>query len=134
VSRRIVEAAKRFFIGSRLTISSHLILSILNSSAKARSKSTELDAMRTPKENQWTLLPGLTRWQAAWRLRHNAEVRALRPTLSPQEALAAAAEGMSDTLRSALALVHQAKSQVSQPLERRKERKGYVTAKCGTDR
>jgi hypothetical protein len=70
----------------------------------------------------WVLLPGLTRWQPAWRLRHKAEERARRPTLSPQEALAAAAECMSDTLRSALVLVDQAKSQALQPVERRKER------------
>ena len=75
----------------------------------------------------WVLLPGLTRWQPAWRLRYNAEVRARRPTLSPQEALAAAAECMSDTLRSALALVDQAKSQVSHPVERRKERQPRAT-------
>jgi hypothetical protein len=70
----------------------------------------------------WVLLPGLTRWQPAWRLRHNAEVRALRPTLSPQEALVAAAECMSDTLRSAMLLLDEAKAQAQQPVERRKAR------------
>jgi hypothetical protein len=75
----------------------------------------------------WVLLPGLARWQPAWRLRHNEELRLPRPTVSPQEALAAAAECMSDTLRSALALVEHAKTGALQPVERRKQRNPRAT-------
>jgi hypothetical protein len=75
----------------------------------------------------WVLLPSLTRWQPAWRLRHNAELRAQRPTLSPQEALVAAAECMSDTLRSAMNLLDQVKAQARQPVDRRKERTPRAT-------
>jgi hypothetical protein len=75
----------------------------------------------------WVLLPGLARWQQACRLRDKARLRALRPTLSPQEALAAAAECMSDTLRSALSLVEQTKAHVVQPVERRRERQPRAT-------
>jgi hypothetical protein len=75
----------------------------------------------------WVLLPGLTRWQQACRLRDKARLRPPRPTLSPQEALAAAAECMSDTLRSALSLVEQTKAHVVQPVERRRERQPRAT-------
>lgn len=75
----------------------------------------------------WVLLPGATRWQQACRLRKNAQLNGLKPTVSPHEALATAAECMSDTLRSALALVDHARLQALPPFERRQERNRRAT-------
>ncbi|MCS0660979.1 hypothetical protein [Massilia terrae] len=70
----------------------------------------------------WVLLPGETRWKQARRLRDDIRQFAAPLALPPHEAMAAAAACMSETLRSALALVDHSTRQALPPLERRQER------------
>lgn len=71
----------------------------------------------------WLLLPGATRWKSALQLRHEVEHYHGPRVVSPHEAMAAAAECMAETLRSALALVDHASGRVLPQAERRTERK-----------
>ncbi len=70
----------------------------------------------------WVLLPGAKRWKPARRLREEVSQHRAPRVLPPHEAMAAAAACMSDTLRSALALVEHASREAQPPLERRQER------------
>lgn len=71
----------------------------------------------------WVLLPGAARWKQACRLRDEANRHGAPQALPPHEAMAAAAACMSETLRSALALVDHSARETQPPLERRQERK-----------
>lgn len=67
----------------------------------------------------WIRLPGESAWKTAARLRREGERAAPTKTVSPMEAMSAAAACMSETLRSALALVEHANAQVLDAAERR---------------
>lgn len=66
----------------------------------------------------WVLLPGAMRWRPASLLRREAEHQQA-PTMSPFEAMNAAAQCMSQTLQTALALVDHATAQALPACERR---------------
>jgi hypothetical protein len=66
----------------------------------------------------WVLLPGAMRWRPAAALRREA-AREAPQTMSPYEAMNAAADCMSRTLQTALALVDHAKAQALPAFERR---------------
>jgi hypothetical protein len=70
----------------------------------------------------WILLPGASRWRPASLLRREAGQQGATE-LSPLEAMHAAAACMSETLKSALALVDHARSQAQPAFERRVERR-----------
>lgn len=70
----------------------------------------------------WILLAGETKWKPASLLRRESEQRAPAKTVSPMEAMAAAAACMTETLQTALALVEHAKAQALPDYERRIER------------
>lgn len=70
----------------------------------------------------WVLLPGASRWRLASVLRREAEQQGATQ-LTPLQAMHAAAACMSETLKSALALVDHASSQAQPAFERRVERR-----------
>lgn len=70
----------------------------------------------------WVLLPGSARWRPASALRREAGQEGQRQ-VSPLEAMNAAAACMSETLKTALALVDHAKAQAQPSYERRVERR-----------
>lgn len=74
----------------------------------------------------WVLLPGTVRWRPASTLRHEAAQEAPQ-TMSPYEAMTAAADCMSETLKTALALVDHAREQTLPRYERRVERRRRVS-------
>lgn len=67
----------------------------------------------------WVLLPGERKWLPASRLRRLAEGEPPPRPVSPAEAMSAAAACMSETLKTALALVEQANAQALPAFERR---------------
>lgn len=67
----------------------------------------------------WIRLPGESRWKPATLLRREAACAPPPKTVSPMEAMSAAAACMSETLRNALALVEHANAQVIDAPERR---------------
>jgi hypothetical protein len=73
--------------------------------------------------NAWreisVLLPGERKWLPASRLRREAEQEGKAPPVSPVEAMTAAAACMSETLKTALALVEHANGQALPAYERR---------------
>jgi hypothetical protein len=66
----------------------------------------------------WVLLPGKIRWRPASVLRREAEQQETKP-VSPLEALNAAAACMSETVKTAMALVDHAKAQAQPNYDRR---------------
>lgn len=67
----------------------------------------------------WILLPGETKWKPASLLRRESEREAPAKTVSPAEAMTAAAACMAETLKTALALVEHATAQALPKYERR---------------
>ena len=67
----------------------------------------------------WVRLPGQRDWSNADRLRSQLNKRAARTPKSPEEAMSAAAKGMSEALTTALTLVEHANHQSQNQLERR---------------
>jgi hypothetical protein len=70
----------------------------------------------------WVSLPGECKWQPASLMRRMAEQAPPPKTVSPAEAMHAAAACMSETLKSALALVQHVSAQELLPVERRQVR------------
>ena len=70
----------------------------------------------------WVLLPGETKWRPASLLRRESEQQAPAQTVSPAQAMTAAAACMTETLKTALALVEHANAQALPKYERRVER------------
>lgn len=70
----------------------------------------------------WILLPGESKWRPAALLRRERGQQPPAPTVSPEEAMAAAAACMAETLKTALALVEHAAVQALPQPERRVER------------
>jgi hypothetical protein len=72
-----------------------------------------LGAGRNAWRDVWVLLPGQLKWRPASLLRRkaNRELEVMPATMSPQEAMAAAARCMSESLQAALALVDHATDQ-----------------------
>jgi hypothetical protein len=85
----------------------------------------------------WILLPGETKWKPASLLRRESEQQPPAQTVSPVEAMAAAAACMTETLKTALALVEHANGQALPKYERRVERhrraQDFMTDACMTD-
>ncbi|GAB3435080.1 hypothetical protein NX773_02940 [Massilia solisilvae] len=81
----------------------------------------------------WVLLPGERKWQPASRLRRVAEGEAPARLVSPAEAMSAAAACMSETLKTALALVEQANQQALPAFERRTSPQRRASDALGDD-